>query len=679
MDSTRLGIPALIHEEGLHGLISLGVTSFPVPIALAATFNPDLIRQTFDRIGRETRLTGTHISLSPVLDIARDARWGRFEETYGEDPYLVSRIGVAAVQGFQGTSPGNPQIDSNHVIATMKHFTGYSWAENGNNVSPSLLNKRDLFETHLKPVEAAIKEAHLMGIMPSYNEIEGVPSHGSKYLLDDILRKKLGFKGLTLSDYGGVAELASIHHVAGSDKEAAILGIQAGVDFDLPNASCYRFLPELVREGKVTQAQVDKLVERILEVKFNLGLFENPFGKPVVAEKYIGNAEGGKLVRTVGGESVILLRNTENILPIRLEGIKKVAVVGPNANTCEMGAYYGPPKYTVTLFDALQKKLDGKAEVVFAQGARIMEKKKRNKSLKVNAEDPGKTDLDWYMAMTTENEDRDLIEEAKSKAMAADLIVLCIGGSYSFSREAFLNDGFGDRSSLELTPGQKALYLEMKKLGKKLVVCLIHGGPIADTLLYADASTLLDCHYQGQELGNVVSDILFGEVNPSGKMPYSLPRSSGHIPAYYNHKPSARRGYSFSPIAPAFAFGYGLSYTTFQLSNLKLAKARIGKTESVSVSVDLKNTGSVKGKETVQLYIRDKISSITRPVKELKDFGKIELQPGESRTVALSITPEKLSFYNADFKWIVEPGDFDVLVGTSSNDPKMLSTLLSVE
>jgi beta-glucosidase len=669
---TRLGIPAILHEEGLHGMIANGVTCLPVPVAIAASWNEELVQKAFDRVGRELRIVGIHQALSPVLDVAREPRWGRFEETFGEDPHLVSRMGVAAVKGFQGDGK---DVDSHHVVATGKHFCGYSEPESGTNAGPYARDTRTLYEAFFPSFRAAVAEAHLKSVMPSYNEIAGVPSHGNRWLLQTVLREEMGFDGIVVADYGGVAEMRRLHHVAASEADAAVLAVNAGVDFDLPNNTAYCHLESLVRNGRVSEKQLDEMVLRVLRIKKMLGLFDRPYAEKAPAELFVGDEDGRKLSAELARQCAVLLRNDNALLPLRPENIRKLAVIGPNAGENVLGAYYGTPRQSVTPVEGIRTMLAGKTEVLYAEGCRItitLEQMHRE----LNLEDPGKDHN--LMALSSAELDRDRIAAAVETAKQADVVVLCVGGNMYTSGESFFDHPRGDRASLELLGGQRALLEALLAAGKPLVVCLIHGGPVGDELLFSKAHTLLDCSYLGSEAGTVIAEILFGKTNPSGKLPYSVPRSAGHIPSYYNYKPSARRGYGYANIQPAFAFGHGLSYTTFCLDKLRLSSSTIRMGESAEVSVEVTNTGRTAGAEVVQLYIRDEVSSVTRPVKELKGYRKVFLEPGKKEIVTFSIGRRELEFYNADLQCVVEPGTFRIMVGTSSRDADLMQMELVV-
>ncbi|MEI7766112.1 MAG: glycoside hydrolase family 3 N-terminal domain-containing protein [Phycisphaerae bacterium] len=664
LTQTRLKIPALMHEEGLHGMIANGVTALPVPLAMAASWNPSLVQQCLDKVGRELRSVGIHQALSPVLDVAREPRWGRMEETFGEDPHLVARMGVAAVQGFQG---GAATIDAAHVIATGKHFCGYAESENGTNVGPYCRDLRTLYEVHFRPFAAAIKEAHLRGIMASYNDIAGVPSHGNRWLLQTILRDRMGFKGIVVADYGGVRELATLHHLAENDHDAGVLAFQAGVDYDLPNNSGYKLLTEDLRSGRLSIAQLDTMVLRILDLKRELGLFENPYAQEAIALAEVGNTAGNKLAVDIAREAIVLLKNDGAVLPLNRAALvgKTVAVIGPNAAVNHLGAYYGSPKYSIAPFDGIQTLLGTATKVVHAEGCRITMTEKEM-AHELNLEDP---DKDHNVSVTsTPQTDAALIAQAVATAQNADVIILCLGGNLATSRESFYDSPSGDRADLTLLGGQRALFDAVRAAcpNKPIVVVVVHGGAVADEHLFTHAPAIVDATYLGQEAGTAIAEVLFGVTNPSGKLPFSVPRSAGHLPVFYNHKFAARRKYGFTEISPAFAFGYGLSYTRFTLTAPQLAVPVISSTGTTTVTVRLTNIGPCAGAEVVQFYLRDEVASFTRPVQELRHFEKVWLQPGESRDVIWTVTPADLELLDENFNPVVEPGTFRIGAGTSA-------------
>ena len=655
LENSRLGIPVIFHEECLHGHAAPEGTSFPQPIALGATFNPELVESLFTMTALEARSRGAHHALTPVVDVAREPRWGRVEETYGEDPYLVSRLGIAAVRGFQGKRNFR---DKRHVLATLKHFVGHGQPESGMNCAPANVSMRVLRETFLYTFREALREAGAVTLMASYNEIDGVPSHANKWLLRDLLRKEWGFKGFIVSDYYAIWELGYRpdthgHFVAKDKKESCRLSVEAGVNIELPDPDCYLHLVELVKKGVLKEKQLDEMVAPMLFWKFELGLFDDPYADPEEAARVVGCDEHRGLALKAAHQAITLLKNENQTAPLDMSKLKTIAVIGPNADRSLLGGYSGVPKQEVSVLEGIRQRVGKRAKVLYSEGCKITIGGSWNQDA-VTPSDPA--------------EDRKAIADAVKIAKKADVIVLAIGGNEQTSREAWNLQHMGDRTSLDLIGRQEELAKAMVALGKPVIVFLFNGRPLSINYLAENVPVIYECWYLGQETGHAVADVLFGDYNPGGKLPITVPRSAGHLPAFYNYKPSARRGYLFDDVSPLYAFGYGLSYSTFALENPRLAKSRIAKKGSTQVTVDVVNTGKRAGSEVVQLYIRDLISSVTRPVKELKAFKRVWLEPGERTTVSLDITPSSLAFYNVDMKYVVEPGDFEIMIGTSSRD-----------
>jgi beta-glucosidase len=666
LENSRLGIPVIFHEECLHGHAAIGGTSFPQPIGLGATFDPRLVESLFAMTAAEARARGTHQALTPVVDVAREPRWGRVEETYGEDPFLVSRMGIAAVRGFQGDATFR---DKTRVIATLKHFAAHGQPESGTNCAPVNVSMRVLRETFLFPFKEALEKGGAISVMASYNEIDGVPSHASRWLLRDVLRKEWGFRGFVVSDYYAIYELSYRpeshgHFVAKDKREACALAVQAGVNIELPEPDCYLHLVELVRQGVLKETQLDELVAPMLWWKFQMGLFDDPYVDPAEAERVAGCDAHRSLAMEAARETITLLKNEGNLAPLDLSRIKTIAVIGPNANRSLLGGYSGVPKHDVTVLDGIRARAGNRVKVVYSEGCKITVGGSWTED-QVTASDPG--------------EDRRQIAEAVKVARRADVIVLAIGGNEQTSREAWSPKHLGDRPSLDLVGRQEELVRAMVATGKPVIAFLFNGRPISINHLSQAVPVIFECWYLGQETGNAVAEVLFGDTNPSGKLPITIPRSAGHLPVYYNHKPSARRGYLFDEVSPLYAFGYGLSYTTFAFQNLRLSRKKMRRDGSTRVTVDVTNTGEREGREVVQLYIRDLVSSATRPVKELKGFRKVLLQPGQTAAVEFEITPDLLAFYDVNMKFVVEPGEFVILVGNSSRDEDLQKVILKVE
>jgi len=649
IENTRLGIPAIFHDEILHGHMARGSTSFPQPIALASTWDPDFIEKVFTAAALETRARGSQQVLGPNLDVAREPRWGRTEETYGEDPYLVSRMAVAIVKALQG--PGTT-INGDHVIATAKHFAAHGQPEGGTNIAPANYSERVLREFFLPSFKAAVKEGGIMSVMASYNEIDGVPSHANTWLLEKVLRQEWGFKGHVVSDYYAIAQLQDLHHVADGKEEAARLALEAGVDIELPDPDCFPLLLNLVREGKVSEASVDKAVARNLRAKFLLGLFENPYVDPDRAVRVTNSREHRELAAEAARRSIVLLKNENNLLPLDRSRLRSIAVIGPNAARVHLGGYSDDPGRGVSVLQGITEKVGSQIKVTYAEGCKI-------------TQEGG----DWFADsshLNTPTDDEKLIAQAVEVARTADVALLVLGGNEDTNKEAWADNHLGDRDSLDLVGRQNDLVRAVLETGKTTIVMLINSGPLSINYIAEKVPAILEGFYLGQETGAGVADVLFGDFNPAGKLTVTFPRSVGQLPAYYNRKPTARRGYLFTSKEPLFPFGYGLSYTTFDYTNLKLSPAQIRPQDQTKVSVTVSNTGKRAGDEVVQLYIRDLVSSVTRPVMELKDFKRISLAAGESKIVEFTITPDKLSFLNLNMETVVEPGWFDVIVGSSS-------------
>jgi beta-glucosidase len=654
IEESRLGIPVIFHEECLHGHAAMDATSFPQPIGLGATFDPDLVQRVFTITALEARSRGTHQALTPVVDVARDPRWGRVEETYGEDPYLVAQLGVAAVKGFQGDATFR---DKQHVIATLKHFAAHGQPESGNNCAPVNISERVLRETFLSTFKAAIEQGGAMSVMASYNEIDGVPSHASRWLLRDVLRGEWKFRGFVVSDYFAIRELAERpelygHHVARDGKEAAALAVRAGVNIELPDPDCYNHLVELVREGTLAESQLDELVAPMLAAKFRLGLFEDPYVDPAEAERIVGSDPHREVALEAARKTITLLKNDGGMLPLDDREIKTIAVIGPNADRLMLGGYSGKPKQFITVLDGVRKRAGEKIEVLHHEGC------------KITLGEPGTQVNEIRLADPEDN--RRSIAEAAKVAARADVVVLAIGGNEQTSREGYGLNHLGDRASLDMVGQQDELVDAIAATGKPIVGILFNGRPLSIGNLSEKAKAICECWYLGQESGQAVAEVLFGDVNPSGKLPITIPRSVGQLPMYYNYRPSARRGYLFDEVSPLYPFGFGLSYTSFSFGPPRLEQTTIGRDGKTRVVVDVTNTGERAGDEVVQLYIRDLVSSTTRPVKELKGFQRIALQPGETQSVAMEITPDRLAFWNIDKQFVVEPGEFLIMVGPNS-------------
>lgn len=659
VEQTRLGIPLFMHEEALHGYVARDATSFPQAIGLASSFDPPLVEKVFSVAAREMRARGANLALAPVVDVAREPRWGRIEETYGEDAHLCAEIGKAAVIGFAGASP---VLARDKVFVTLKHMTGHGQPENGTNIGPAEVSERTLREDFFPPFERLIRETNVAAVMPSYNEIGGIPSHANHWLLHKVLREEWGFEGVTVSDYFGIKEMATRHKLAADAKEAGFYAIKAGVDIETPDPASYLSLADMVREKRVSVKEIDTVVRRILKLKFQAGLFEQPYVDASRADSLTATGDAVALARLAATRTPVLLKNDKGLLPLDGKKVGKVLLLGTHAKDTPIGGYSDIPRHVVSVYEGLQAESRAQGfELAYAEGVRITESRIWGQ--------------DEIRFVAPEVNAR-LIAEAVEAAKSADTIIMVLGDNEQTSREAWADNHLGDRETLDLMGQQNDLARAIFALGKPTVVFLLNGRPLSVNLLAEKAHALVEGWYMGQETGNAVADILFGRANPGGKLPVSFARSVGQLPVFYNHKPSARRGYIDGSTKPLYPFGFGLSYTTFSISAPRLTKARIAVGESTRVDVDVANTGKVAGDEVVQIYIRDDVSSATRPVLELKAFRRVTLQPGERRTLSFDIKPSDLWFYNMRMERVVEPGSFTIHAGPDSVQLKSVKLMV---
>lgn len=666
---TRLGIPAIQIAECLHGQMALGTTIFPQAIGLGSTWNPDLVRQMAAVIAEEASLSGVDQALSPLFDLARDPRYGRVEECYGEDPCLVKEMGVAFVTGMQGEARHTRRgIEPGKLACTAKHFVAYSVPEAGINLAPSLVGERNLRELHFVPFKAAVQEANVYSLMPGYHEVDGIPVHANRWLLTDVLRKEWGFDGYVFSDYGAIGMLDRFHYTAHDKAESAVQALTAGVDLEAPGSYAFSELPALVKEGRIPENLVDSAVARVLRIKFKLGLFEHPFRYSAAkAKKVVHCREHIDLAQRIAEESVVLLKNDNQTLPLAKKGLKRVAVIGPNADKVQFGDYSITKNndYGVTVLEGIRNYVGKDVEVNYAEGCGIT-------SLSRNG-----------------------FEEAARLAQESDVVILVLGGTSVI----YSGIGWGDANSRETNtcgegydrnelnfPGVQAELLDVvAKQAKKLILVMLNGRPYTIPEEVKKVDAVLEAWYPGEKGGDAISRILFGDVNPSGRLSVTFPPTTGHISMYANHKPSGKgyyrqrgtpekpgRDYVFSSPDPLFCLGYGLSYTTFGYSNLSIDNQL--PEGGVSVRCRVKNTGSREGAEVVQLYIRDKVSSVTTPVKALKAFHKIFLKPGEEEEVSFTLTADDLKLWNRDMEFVLEPGEFEVYIGASVEDIRLNGT-----
>ncbi|MGE7056997.1 glycoside hydrolase family 3 N-terminal domain-containing protein, partial [Paenibacillus glucanolyticus] len=665
IENSRLGIPILIGEECSHGHMAIGGTVFPVPLSIGSTWNVELYRDMCRAVALETRSQGGAVTYSPVLDVVRDPRWGRTEECFGEDPYLISEYAVASVEGLQGESLDSPSS----VAATLKHFVGYGSSEGGRNAGPVHMGTRELMEVDMLPFRKAV-EAGAASIMPAYNEIDGVPCTVNTELLGDILRKEWGFDGMVITDCGAIDMLASGHDTAEDGMDAAVQALSAGIDMEMSGEMFGKYLQTAIEQNKLEASVLDEAVRRVLTLKFKLGLFESPYVEPQIAEEVIGSEQHVELARQLAAEGIVLLKNEGKALPLPKDG-GVIAVIGPNADQGynQLGDYTSPqpPASVVTVLDGVRAKLgDVPDRVLYAPGCRI------------------------------KDDSREGFEFALACADQADTVVLVLGGSSardfgegtidlrtgaSKVTDDALSDmdcGEGiDRMTLQLSGVQLEMAQEIHKLGKRMIVVYINGRPIAEPWIDNHADAILEAWYPGQEGGHAIADILFGDVNPSGKLTLSIPKDVGQLPVYYNGKRSRGKRYLEEDSQPRYPFGYGLSYTEFSYSDIQLSSDVIGIGETAVVTVNVTNSGTREGSEVVQLYVSDVASKYTRPACELKGFRKISLKAGEKRKIEFTIGAEQLQYIGQDYKQVVEPGLFRIMVGRHVNDT--LSADLTVQ
>ena len=665
VENTRLGIPAIVHEECLTGFMAREATIFPQIIGMASTWEPGLVQKMMEAARVQMLAVGVRQGLSPVLDVARDPRWGRMEETFGEDPYLIARMGVAYVRGLQGDHIRNG------VIATLKHFAGYGKPEAGLNHAPSDIPPRMLREVYLYPFEKAVREGGAFSVMNAYQEIDGLPCAASRELLTTILRDEWGFDGIVVSDYYAVLMLNTFHHVASDRAEAARLALAAGIDMELPEQDCYsEALSAKVAAGEFPFDIIDRAAARVLKMKFMLGLFEKPYIESPDVIKIFDTVDDRALALEAARKSIVLLKNENNLLPLD-KGAGTVAVIGPHADNArnQLGDYSYPghigitamtadslgcrlpaediqpdtvPVRVVTLLEGVRSRLTGGAKVLYAAGCGVCD----------GSEDG--------------------IAEAVEVAGKADFVILAVGGKSGLMTDCTCGE-MRDSADLRLPGAQEQLVEAIYETGKPVVLVIMDGRPLALGWMADKISAIVMAWKPGEEGGNAVADVLFGDYNPGGKLPVTFPRSAGQLPIYYGIRPSGGKSqfwgdYTDLPVTPLYEFGYGLSYTTFELSNLRVTPACVKADETVSIKADVKNTGSRQGDEVVQLYINDVVSSLTRPALQLKGFRRLSLRPGENATVEFELPVEELACYDINMKLAVEPGIFRVLVGASSKN-----------
>ncbi|MFW0718656.1 glycoside hydrolase family 3 N-terminal domain-containing protein [Pedobacter sp. N23S346] len=660
LENSRLQIPLFFAEECPHGHMAIGATVFPTAIGQGSTWNPELIQQMGSVIAKETRLQGGHIGYGPVIDLARELRWSRVEETYGEDTYLTSKMGVAMVQGFQN----NNLKSGENIMATLKHFIAYGVPEGGHNGGFVNLGKRELLQSYLPPFKAAVK-ADVSSIMTAYNSIDGVPNSSNSALLKTLLRNQWGFKGLVVSDLYSINGLRDIDHLAPTYTEAAALAMNAGIDADLGAVVFSEPLIAAVKSGMVKIERIDEAVTRVLTKKFEMGLFENPYTDPALARTMVNNAAAIKLARQVASESIILLKNQNQLLPLSKQ-LKSIAVIGPNADNLynQLGDYTATQKREniVTVLDGIKNKFPKDVIINYVKGCGIRDTNNTN------------------------------IDEAVLAAQQAEVTVIVLGGSSARDfKTSYLETGAAaidqknksdiesgegfDRESLDLMGKQLALLKAVIKTGKPVVLVLIQGRPLNINWPVENVPAIINAWYPGMQGGNAIADVLFGDYNPAGRLPVSVPKSVGQLPVYYSFQNSSRHDYVEGTAKPLFPFGYGLSYTNFSYADLKVSKAEDKDQLSVMVTFKVKNTGHRDGDEVVQLYVKDEISSVVVPNKLLKQFKRIHLKAGEEKTIQFKLPADDFGLFNSDNQQVAEKGNFQLLIGGSSDHLELKGTV----
>ncbi|MCR8558352.1 glycoside hydrolase family 3 C-terminal domain-containing protein [Mucilaginibacter sp. BJC16-A38] len=674
-EKTRLGIPPIQIGECLHGQLASGATIFPQAIALGSTWNPALVKQMATVIAYEASSSGVDQALSPLFDLIRDPRFGRVEECYAEDPFLVSQMGTAFVTGMQGDPTESLLgIGKDKVMCTAKHFAAYSIPVAGINLAPASVGERELRSIFLPPFQAAVQKANIYSVMPAYNEIDGIPAHVSNFLLNQVLRKEWGFKGYVFSDYEGLKMLYTFHKITPNAEGAAIRGLNAGVDLEAPEANVYDKLIGLIKAGKVKEANIDTAVARILRVKFKAGLFEKPLADTTKLKERVHTPAHIALSQNIAEESIILLKNDKQLLPLNINSLKSLAVIGPNANQVQYGDYSSTrdSRSGTTVLNGIKQFVGDKVKINYARGC------------------------------GTSGTDKSGFDEAVDVAKNSDAVVVVLGttsvvfsgiGWNGHTPEGEPKDPFTCGEGYDVTDinpdgVQRELLQAIYKTGKPVILVLVHGRPWSINWEKENIPAILEAWYPGEKGGNAIANILFGKVNPSGRLNVSIPQSVGHIPVFYNHVNTSKgfyhnpgtpdkpgQDYVFSSSNVLYPFGYGLSYTTFKYSNMQVSSPVFGKDQQVTVSVDVTNEGKVEGKEVVQMYLGNKINSVTTPVMELKGFDKISLKPGETQTVKFIVKPEDIAIWNLDMKQVTEPGTFDVMIARSAEDVVLKKTL----
>jgi len=685
-EETRLGIPAILHEESCAGFLARDATQFPQAIGLASSWDPELVERIGDVIREQMLAVGARQTLAPVLDVARDPRWGRVEETFGEDPYLVARMGVAYVRGVQG-----PSLEHG-VVATAKHFMGYGAGEGGLNWAPSQLPRRELLERFLPPFAAAIREAGLASVMNGYQEIDGIPCGASKWLLDDLLRGELGFEGTVVADYFTVVCLLTYHRIVADKSQAAVRSLRAGLDVELPTVDCYgEPLMQAIDRGEIDEALVDRAVGRVLRQKFALGLFENPFVDEAAAASVFDTPAQRALARRAAERSIVLLRNEGDLLPLSPD-VGRIAVIGPSADSRRLlQGDYSYPAHVEIVFGPVVEPGDA-AVTGEAERSLLLPGQAGRATDLLDCFPPTVTVLEGIRAAVSPDtrievargcaitgDDTSGIEAAARLAADCEVAIVVVGGRSGLVRGCTSGEA-NDRADLCLPGVQEELIRAVVATGTPTVVVLVNGRPLALSGFFESVPAILEAWLPGEEGGHAVADVLFGAVSPAGRLPVTLPRAVGQVPLYYNHKPSGARSqfhgdYADLSCQPLLPFGHGLSYTRFTYDAFDVPGRPVTPRETIPISVRVTNVGDRDADEVVQLYVRDVVASVTRPVQQLAGFARVSIPAGESRRIGFQLDPGQLAFYDTEMDYVIEPGEVEIMVGASSADIRQRATI----
>jgi beta-glucosidase len=642
LEKTRLGIPVLFIEEALHGYQGAGGTSFPIPLQLASAWDTSLVYNIGRSIATETRAHGVDMILGPVLCLPRDPRWGRVEETYGEDPYLAALNGVAMVKGLQGKNVNQ----DNSVIAEPKHFAVHGIPEGGSNTAPVNIGEREARSSYLYVFEKAIREGGALSMMAAYSEIDGIPCVDNKWLLTDVLRKEWGFKGFVLSDLGAIRMTLENHHVAADISDALVQTFKAGLNmqfYDFGHEDFLKAVTDAVKNKKLSETELNKTVSDVLRVKFLLGLFDHPYTDPSLNAKVFHTQEHQALALKAAQEGICLLKNEGALLPLNKNN-HSIAVIGSLAGSTYLGGYSNKDGKGISIVDGLKQRAGNTFTINYERGYS-------------------------HDSLTTESQIPELRQKAVDLAKRSDVVILVLGEQASVVGEG------KDRSNLDLDDRQMNLAKAVYATGKPVVVVLFNGRPLSVNWVAKNIPAIVETWFSGEKGGLAIADVLLGNVNPSGKLPMTFPRSVGQLPFYYDHKPTSGHRYVDIASTPLFPFGLGLSYTSFEYSGLQIEPSKIPVNGTANVRVTIKNTGETEGTEVVQLYVRDMVSSVTTPERALKGFSRVDLRPGESKVVDFKVGPEHLSLWNREMKRVVEPGRFKIMVGSSSADIRQTDSL----